>query len=441
MSARTLVLGGGFGGIATAVELRLLLGDDHEIALVDRKPQFAMGLRKLWELVGHGTISDGSRSRQLLSRHGVEFLQAEIEAIDPAGRAADTSGGRLEGDRLVVALGAESRPDLVPGLAEYGHDVWSFAGVPAAAEALQAFDGGRIVVLIAGAPYACPPAPYECAIHLHEHLLARGLRDRTELEVATLQPLLLPNAGREGSEWMGRQLAERGISYRLAAKTERVEPGVVVLAGDEVPFDLLIAVPPHRPPAVVAESGLTAAHGWIAVDAGTLATSHEGVYAVGDVTLIPLANGLPLPKAGVMAELQGTRVARAIAAELLEEEPPAPFDGSGFCPIELGPGSAALVEGHWYEEPEPVVTISGPSAERAAEKATFETEHLARWFGSLGASRDPENLELGRPQRREADEDDQRPASMSSCVIVVRSQRTKNPCSGFVPGNRPSRRS
>jgi sulfide:quinone oxidoreductase len=382
VSARTLILGGGFGGIATAVELRRLLGEDHEIVLVDSRPQFAMGLRKLWELVGHGTIADGSRSRPLLARHGVEFLQAEISAIDPAERRAETSGGPLEGDHLVVALGAVSRPDLVPGLAEHGHDVWSFAGVPAAAEALRAFDGGRIVVLIAGAPYPCPPAPYECALHLHEHLLARGLRDRTELSVATLQPMLMPNAGRDGSEWMGGQLAERAIAYRLGAKTERVEPGLVVLAEGELPFDLLIAVPPHRPPAVVAESGLTAGHGWIAVDAGTLATAHEGVYAVGDVTLIPLPNGLPLPKAGVMAELQGTRVARAIAAELRGEEPPAPFDGSGFCPIELGSGSAALVEGHWYAEPEPVVTITGPSAAHAAEKAAFETEHLERWFGS-----------------------------------------------------------
>lgn len=382
MSARTLILGGGFGGIATAVELRRLLGDDHGIVLVDRKPQFAMGLRKLWELVGHGTVADGSRSRALLARHGVEFLQTEIEAIDPSGRRAETSDGRLDGDHVVIALGAVSRPDLVPGLAEHGQDVWSFAGVPAAAEALRAFDGGRILVLVAGAPYPCPPAPYECVLHLHEHLLARGLRDRTELSVATLQPMLLPNAGREGSEWMGRQLTERGIAHQLSAKTERVEPGLVVLAEGDLPFDLLIAVPPHRPPAVVAESGLTAGHGWIAVDAGTLATAHEGVYAVGDVTLIPLANGLPLPKAGVMAELQGTRVARAIAAELRGEEPPAPFDGSGFCPIELGPGSAALVEGHWYAEPEPVVTITGPSAEHAAEKAAFETEHLERWFGS-----------------------------------------------------------
>jgi sulfide:quinone oxidoreductase len=382
VSARTLILGGGFGGIATAVELRRLLGDDHEIVLADRKPQFTMGLRKLWALVGHGTVAEGSRSRSLLARHGVEFRQTEITAIDPSGRRAETSEGWLDGDHLVVALGAVSRPDLVPGLQEHGHDVWSFAGIPAAAGALRAFEGGRIVVLIAGAPYPCPPAPHECALQLHEHLLARGLRDRTELAVATLQPMLMPNAGRDGSEWMGQQLAQRGISYRLGAKTERVEPDRVVLADGEMPFDLLLAVPPHRPPAVVADSGLTAGHGWIGVDAGSLATSHEGVYAVGDATLIPLANGLPFPKAGVMAEVQGTRVARAIAAELQGEEPPAPFDGSGFCPIELGSGSGALVEGHWYAEPEPAVTITGPSAARAGDKAVFETEHLERWFGA-----------------------------------------------------------
>jgi sulfide:quinone oxidoreductase len=383
VSGRTLILGGGFGGIAAAVELRRLLGDEHEVVLVDRRPAFAMGLRKLWELAGIGTIADGSRARTLLAAHGIRVLQEEITAIDPAARAAETSGGRLEGDNLVIALGAVSRPDLVPGLAEHGHDVWAFDGVAAAAGALGRFDVGRLLILIAGAPYPCPPGPYECAFHLDEHLRARGLRDRTDLAVVTLQPMLMPNAGWAGSEWMAGRLAERGISQRVETKAERVEPGRVVLAdGGEEAFDLLIAVPPHRPPAVVADSGLVAGHGWIGVDPHTLATAHEGVYAVGDVNLIPLPNGLPLPKAGVMAELQGLRVARAIAAASRGEDAPAPFDGSGFCPVEIGEGAAAVVQGNWYAEPEPVVSIEGPSTAYAAEKRAFETDHLQRWFGS-----------------------------------------------------------
>ena len=382
MSSRTLILGGGFGGIAAAVELKGLLGDDHEVVLVDRKPEFTMGLRKLWELVGIGTVSDGSRARSLLARHGIRVVEDEILSIDPAARAAETIGGRLEGDHLVIGLGAVSRPDLVPGLAEHGHDIWTFAGVAGAATALREFEGGRLLILIAGAPYTCPPAPYECAFHLDRNLRERGLRDATELSVVTLQPMLMPNAGWAGSEWMAGQLAERGISGRVGAKAERIEAGRVVLAdGSEEPFELLLAVPPHRPAAVVADTGLIAGHGWVGVDAGTLATSADGVFAIGDVNLIPLANGLPLPKAGLMAELQGLRVARAIAAELRGGEAPAPFDGTGFCPVEIGEDSGALVQGDWYADPEPVVAIEGPSAAFADAKRGFETERLQRWFG------------------------------------------------------------
>ena len=114
---RTLILGGGFGGISVATELRRLVGDDHEIVLVDRGERFAMGLRKLWELVGQATIVDGSRPREALAAHGVRVVRAEIDAIDPAARAATVGGETIGADHLVLALGAVSRPDLVPGLA------------------------------------------------------------------------------------------------------------------------------------------------------------------------------------------------------------------------------------------------------------------------------------------------------------------------------------
>ncbi len=106
------------------------------------------------------------------------------------------------------------------------------------------------------------------------------------------------------------------------------------------------------------------------------------MFAIGDVTKITLANGLPLPKAGLMAELEGERVAAAIAADVRGEAPPPSFDGRGYCFIEMGKTKATLVEGDFFATPEPRVALREVSAEHAEEKHRFEAERLERWFGS-----------------------------------------------------------
>lgn len=377
---RTLVLGAGFGGIAVATGLRDRLGDAHQVTLVDRSPSFSMGLRKLWELVELGTIEDGSRPRSALAGGGIEVVEAEIMAIDLVSRSAETAAGRLVGDRLVVALGADARPDLVPGLVEHGHPVWLRSAVAPAHAALAGLEAGRVAVVIFGAPYPCPPAPYECVMLVDDHLRTQGRREAIALEVATLQPMLLPNAGKEGSAWLAQRLDERDIPWRVGAKPERVEAGRVVFKDGELPFDVLLAVPPHRPSAAVAAAGLVGESGWIEPDPGTFATSHPGVWAVGDCTFVRLANGLPLPKAGVMAAAQGERVAAQISAEVTGEPVPEPFDGRGYCFFETGMTEAALIEGSFYEDP-PLVTLADPTPDRHDEKAAFERDHLVRWFG------------------------------------------------------------
>jgi sulfide:quinone oxidoreductase len=193
--------------------------------------------------------------------------------------------------------------------------------------------------------------------------------------------MLMPNAGPKGSAWMGDRLAERQIEHRAGVAIENVEPARIALADGALAFDLLVCVPPHRAPEVVEASGLAGGGNWISVDPGTLETSHPRVYAVGDVNQIPLANKLPLPKAGVIAELEGERIAAAIASDIRGEAAPPPFDGHGFCFIELGTDSAALVDGDFYATPEPRASIVGPAPEHAAEKRRFESERLERWFG------------------------------------------------------------
>src|SRR3970040_535017 len=100
-AARTVILGAGFGGLTVATELERLLGAGHEVVLVDRNEYFSMGLRKLWELVGHATVTDGSRSRDVLGERGIRVVREEITGIDPGARAMETAAGTTEADYLV----------------------------------------------------------------------------------------------------------------------------------------------------------------------------------------------------------------------------------------------------------------------------------------------------------------------------------------------------
>ncbi len=153
--ARVLVLGGGFGGLTVATELkrRLKRAGDHEITLVDRSEHFTMGLRKLWAVVDIEDYGVGTRSRQLLNRRGVEFLTRKVSRIYPTERRVETDAGSLEADYLVIALGTETRSDLVPGLAEHTHNVWDEKGVPGLRDALADIDQGHVAVVIAGVPF------------------------------------------------------------------------------------------------------------------------------------------------------------------------------------------------------------------------------------------------------------------------------------------------
>jgi sulfide:quinone oxidoreductase len=159
-----------------------------------------------------------------------------------------------------------------------------------------------------------------------------------------------------------------------------VVDGLVWFGEDRLTFDLLLGVPPHRPPAVVTEAGLTGGGGWIPVDRLTLETDVPGVYAIGDVTTIPLANGQMLPKAGVFAQAQGTVVAERIAKGFAGRTAAATFTGEGACFFELGAGTAAMVAGRFLADP-PDVHLSEPGPEHLAAKRAFEVDRLRSWFG------------------------------------------------------------
>lgn len=378
--ARILVLGAGFGGIAAATRLRALLDPADEVILVDRRADFVMGLRKTWAIVGAHAMEEGVRDLGRLRERGIDVRLATVEAIDPAARRVQLAGAWLDADAIVVALGAQRVPELVPGLSEHGIDVWDPSNATRARDALAALDRGRLLVAVFGTPYPCPPGPFELALLATEALAARGA-DVT-VEVVVPMPIALPVVGPVQSAKVQVLLEAAGIPFHRGVAATSVEPGLVHLAdGRDLAFDLLLAVPPHRVPQLLVDAGLARPGGWVEVDPRTLATPFAGVYAVGDATVVTLAHGMPLPKAGLFAEAEGYVVAERIAAELAGQEPTTTFDGSGMCYAETGGGQAVEIQAHFYAEP-PGADIVGPSAAAMTGKTAFESERLRAWFGS-----------------------------------------------------------
>jgi sulfide:quinone oxidoreductase len=373
---RVIVAGGGFGGVACAVALRHLVGPDElEILLIDRRAGFMMGLRKTWAILGIAPLADGRRRLDEIS--GITFVRGEIEQIDPARRAVTVSGQEIAGDALVLALGSRLAPEAVPGLAEHGINVWDAAQVDRARSALDGLHQGRLVIGIFGMPYACPPGPFELALLARERL-----GPKVDVTVFSPAPIALPVVGPVESAKVERLLADAGIDFLRQRQAVAVGDHKVAFAdGSAITFDVLLGIPPHRCPQLLVEAGMAEPNGWITPDRTTLATGRAAVYAVGDCTALTLANGLPLPKAGVIAAAQGEVVAARIASAVAGRSPEANFKGDAFCYVETGAGRAAKVSGSFYAEPTPAVTISEPSADQLDGKREFERSYLTAWFG------------------------------------------------------------
>ena len=377
-----LILGGGFGGLAAAHELRRLLDDGHEITLVDRDDEFYMGFAKLWDLAGTRPLAAGTRSLHGLEARGVRFLQAEVESIDPVARSVRTSQGELVGDALLVALGTAGSPAQREQLAGPGaHDLYDGTALRDMRADLEAVTSGRVVVSILGGPHRCPPAPFEAALIVDRLLRDRGVRDDVEVVLTTPKPITLPVAGVDASAYVADRLADHEVRLLTEHAVRDVDGAAQRLTfGDDtsLDYDVLLGVCADAPPPVVADSPLAAGDGWIHPDPRTLATGFDCVYAVGDCTTVPTAAG-QLPKAGVFAAGEAAVAAANMAADLGHGDG-ATFDGHGYCFLELPGDLVAFVEGNFLADP-PDVSLTPADHEQFRRKQTYERDLLDRWLG------------------------------------------------------------
>jgi sulfide:quinone oxidoreductase len=386
----TVILGGGFGGIAAANSLRRLLADEHEIVVIDASPRFHVGAGKTWIMLGERTYEQVSQPTTALLAPGVRFVEAKVQNIALSDRIVVSDRESLNWDFLVIALGADLNPTAVPGLAEAAHTFYTVDGAQRLKPVLEAFSGGEVAILIPRVPFKCPPAPYEAALLLHEAFERRGLGGKARLAIHTVEGSPMATAGAEMGQYIKDELARRAITFFPQRRTLRVDEAarrVVFEDGSEAPYDLLIAIPPHEAPKVVRDAQLVNQSGWIPVDPKTMQVRQRAdaseVYAAGDVTLVLLPGrhnpdvALSLPKAGVFAAAHGRVVAQQIAARILGRTPDEVFDGKGYCFLETGDKRAVRADGSFFELPHPVMQKRVPDEAQFRDKLDW-VERLLR---------------------------------------------------------------
>ena len=378
MKKHVLILGAGFGGLELATRLSETMSDAVRVTLLDRNDSWYFGYSKLDVMLGRQSADDVRLYYSDVVKDGVEFRQETVTGIDPVARRVSTDVGSHDADFLVVAMGADYDMAATPGLQEGGHEYYTLAGAERLRDALDDFDGGRVLVSVLGQPFKCPPAPFEAAFMLHEHFKQRGMADAVEISSAFPMQRPVPVTG-EVAQMFRDGLAARGITELAQHLVTGIDPSTrtaQLANGETLPYDLFVGIPKHRAPDPLPASGL-AVNGWVPVDQTNLRTQFPGVYAIGDVCTGPRT----VPKAGIFAESAAIVVADDIAAAITGGEPPAPFGGSGICYAEFGGGFVAKVEVNFLHGDAPAAQRYEPSLEYAAEKEQFGATRRTRWFG------------------------------------------------------------
>ncbi len=152
MGKKILILGAGFGGLEAASGLSENLGHDHNITLIDKSDHFIIGFSKFEVMFGRRTAAQVKSYYADLAAEGVNFVQDTIEQIDLGRKIVTTRKASFSYDFLILGLGAELAPELMPGFMDGGFEFYSLDGAERLFPVLDRFTSGTLLLSIFGAP-------------------------------------------------------------------------------------------------------------------------------------------------------------------------------------------------------------------------------------------------------------------------------------------------
>ncbi|MBH8551814.1 NAD(P)/FAD-dependent oxidoreductase [Nostocaceae cyanobacterium CENA357] len=317
---RICILGGGFGGLYTALRLSQLPWESPqkpEIVLVDQSDRFLFSPLLYELLTGElQTWEIAPPFEELLEGTGIRFYQAVVSGIDiDQKRVYLQDGPEIPYDRLVLALGGETPLDMVPGATSYAHPFRSITDAYRLEERLRVLeesDAEKIRVAIVGAGYS----GVELACKLADRLGERGRFRLIEISDQILRTS--PEFNREAAK---KALEAKGVFLDLETKVESIAADTISLEYknqvDTIPVDLVIwTVGVRVAPVVRSLPFKQNQRGQISTTPTLQVLDHPEIFALGDLADCLDAEGQQIPATAQAAFQQADYAAWNIWASL-----------------------------------------------------------------------------------------------------------------------------
>ncbi|MEM0272638.1 MAG: FAD/NAD(P)-binding oxidoreductase [Thermoprotei archaeon] len=353
-----LVAGGGIGGTIVANRIAQKLSEEINrgevsVSVLDRSEHH-------YYQPGFLLVSMGVMEPKETSLPEREVLDPKIKLstgdkgtitkISVGDRQLTTADGKTHKyDILVLATGSHIQMDEIPGFAQGAETFFSLDGAKKMLKAVQSFTGGDIVVDVALLPHKCPVAPLEITLMLDDYFRKKGIRDKVNIHYCyPIQGVFgIPNV----NKMMLGLFESRGINIHsqfTLANVDAANKKIVSKEGQELRYDLLVGVPPHKGAQVIGDSGLGDRRNWVPTDKYTLRLKdHDDVYVLGDTTDIPIS------KAGSTADYESYTVAHNVAVDVKGEGSKKTYPGSVFCYIATGMDQATYIKFDYSNPPNP----------------------------------------------------------------------------------------
>ncbi|MEB3765448.1 MAG: FAD-dependent oxidoreductase [Desulfurococcales archaeon] len=260
MTKKILILGGGTGGVVSALRLSEKInhyGIDAEITLINKDEWHYMP--PLWmDVAIEGMPIEETRAPiKGLEKYGVNVVIGPAADIDLANRKVKMEDGKeLDYDYLIIALGTRNGWEAYPGLAEAGYHNYDPDAAQEMYKALKQFKAGKLVVLAPEIPYRCGIYPMEVATYLGHYYHTRGMK----VDIHVITPYM-PN-GFTTVQALGPDIGRLWLKYfkkynikftphkglkAIDPKAKRIE----FVDGSTTTYDFLIKVPPMRLPKIL----------------------------------------------------------------------------------------------------------------------------------------------------------------------------------------------